>query len=225
MCVCVCVCMPVLVLTLLEQHHASKPIVQIPQVHRRHAPLIVQIPVHIKRLIRLDLHLPHPLPGHSPLPSALIRAASAHTAQAAGLVQRRVELVAPGRAVAVTVAVVVAQQVVSARLLAAADGEGLVDRRQQVLGQVGRERDDVVEVLGRVLGVEAAEEVAGGLRVRYRGEDTGWRGRYWSWEGGGGRKGALLTAPSRRGLRSPFCMCDVGLLGYRSGRLGPGSGW
>jgi hypothetical protein len=183
MCVWLCV-----KLTLLQQHHPGKPIVQIPQIHRRHPALIIQIPIHIKRLIRLNLHLAHPLPGDGPLPSALVTAPRAHTADA-GLVQRRVELVAPGRAVAVAVAVVVAQQVVAPRLLAAADGEGLVDGGQEVFGQVGRERDDVVEVLRGVFWVEAAEEVAGAcLGVSFREEN----GRV----GMGG-----LTAPSRMGLR------------------------
>jgi hypothetical protein len=147
-------------LTLLQQHNARKPVVQVPQKHRRHAALVVQIPVDVKGLVGLDLHLAHALAGHGALPGALIAAAGPDAA-GAGLVQRRVELVAPRRAVAVAVAVVVAQQVVAPRLLAAADRERLVDRREQVLGQVGRERDDVVEVLGRVFWVEPPEEVAG----------------------------------------------------------------
>jgi hypothetical protein len=147
-------------LTLLQQHNAREPVVQVPQKHRRHAALVVQIPVDVKGLVGLDLHLAHALAGHGALPGALIAAAGPDAA-GAGLVQRRVELVAPRRAVAVAVAVVVAQQVVAPRLLAAADRERLVDRREQVLGQVGRERDDVVEVLGRVFWVEPPEEVAG----------------------------------------------------------------
>ncbi len=145
--------------TLLQQHHPRKPIVQIPQIHRARAPLIVQIPVHIKRLIRLDLHAAHPLAGHRALAGALVAPTRADTA-GRRLVQRRVELVAPGRAVAVAVAVVVAEQVVAARLLAAADCEGLVDRREEVFGQVGGQGDYVGEVGRGVFGVEAAEEVA-----------------------------------------------------------------
>jgi hypothetical protein len=159
-----CVCGWRIAPTLLQQHHPGKPIVQIPQIHRRHPALIVQIPVHIKRLIRLDLHLADPLPGDGALPGALVTAPRTHTTDA-GLVQRRVELVAPGRAVAVAIAVVVAQQVVAPRLLAAAHGQRLVDRREQVLGQVGGERDDVVEVLRGVFWVEPAEEVAARRRA------------------------------------------------------------
>lgn len=60
---------------------------------------------------------------------------------------------------AVAIAVVVAEEVVAARLLAAPHRQRLVDGREQVLGQVRRERDDGVEVVGRVLGVEAPEQV------------------------------------------------------------------
>lgn len=48
-------------------------------------------------------------------------------------------------------------------MLAALDGQGLVDGREKVFGQVGGEGDDGVEVVGCVFGVEAAEEVPGGL--------------------------------------------------------------
>lgn len=46
-------------------------------------------------------------------------------------------------------------------MLAALDDERLVDGREEVFCEVGREPDDVVEVALGVLGVEAAEEVAG----------------------------------------------------------------
>lgn len=114
--------------TLLEQHHTSKPIIQIPKVDRRHAALVVQFAVDVKRLVGLDLHFADALPGHGTLTGPLVSAAAAHAAQAAALVQRRVKLVAPWRAVAVAVAVVVAQQVVAPRLLAAPHRQRLVDR-------------------------------------------------------------------------------------------------
>jgi hypothetical protein len=69
-------------------------------------------------------------------------------------------LVRPWRAVAITVTVVVTEEVVTAGLLASADRQGLVDGREQVLGQVGGEGDDGVEVVCRLLGVETTEEVA-----------------------------------------------------------------
>lgn len=144
--------------TFLNQHHARKAIVQVPEIDAAHTALVVQLPVNVKGLIGLDLHLAHPLVGDRALAGAL--AAAGPDAAHAALVQRRVELVAPWRAVAVAVAVVVAEEVVAARLLAALDGEGLVDGRQEVLGQVRGQGDDCVEVLARVLGVEAAEEVA-----------------------------------------------------------------
>jgi hypothetical protein len=60
---------------------------------------------------------------------------------------------------AVAVAVVIAQQVLSARLLASSNRQRLVDRGEQVLCQVWREGDDGVEVRGCVLRVQPSEEV------------------------------------------------------------------
>lgn len=153
-------------LTLLQQNNPCKPVVQIPQIHRRHAAFIVQVPVDIKRLVGFHLHFAHALARDGAFPGALITAACPDAA-GAGLVQRRVELVAPRRAVTVAVAVVVAQQVVAPRLLAAADSQRLVDGREQVFGQIGGERDDVVEVLRRVFGVEPPQEVAGGFARQF----------------------------------------------------------
>lgn len=151
-------------LTLLQQNNTRKPIIQIPEIHTTHAPLIIQLTIHIKRIIGLDLHLAHPLAGDSTL-SRSLAAACANAARTA-LIQWRVELVGPWRAVRVAVAVVVAQEIVAACLLAALDGQGLVDGREKVFGQVGGEGDDGVEVVGCVFGVEAAEEVPGGLVKR-----------------------------------------------------------
>ena len=74
----------------------------------------IQFPINIKSLISPNLHPPHPL-------RADFR-----------VLDRRVELVAPRAAVAVTVAVVVAQQVVAPRLLAPADFERLVYRGEEL---------------------------------------------------------------------------------------------
>lgn len=148
--------------TFLQQHHAREPIVQVPKVDAAHAALVVQVTVNVKGLVGLDLYFAHALARDSPLARTL----AAPNADAAGsrtaLVQRGVELVGPRRAVAVAVAVVVAEQVVAARLLAPPDRQRLVDGREEVLGQVGRKRDDGVEVVGRLLGVEPTEEVPGG---------------------------------------------------------------
>jgi hypothetical protein len=118
--------------TLLQQHNPRKPVVQIPKVHARYSALVVQLPVHIKRLVRAHLHLPYPLPRHGALARTFIPA-GAHAAETA-FIERRVELVGPRRAVAIAVAVVVAYEVVAAGLLAATDFEGLVDGREEVLG-------------------------------------------------------------------------------------------
>lgn len=110
-------------LTLLQQHNASKPIIQIPKVDGADAALVVQLPVDIEGLVGADLHAADLLGGR-------VRGAAA----AAAARERRVELVAPRRPVAVAVAVVVAEEVLAPRLPAPAHGERLVDRREQVLG-------------------------------------------------------------------------------------------
>lgn len=143
--------------TLLHQYHTSKAVIQVPQIDTAHTSLVVQLSVDVKRLIGFDLHLSHPLVGDGPFASTVV--ASRADAADAALVQRRVKLVAPWGAVAVAVTVVVAEEVVTAGLPTPLDGEGLVDGREEVFGQVRGEGDDCVEVLARVLWVQAAEEV------------------------------------------------------------------
>jgi hypothetical protein len=104
---------------------------------------VLQLPVHIKRLVCLDLHLPYAVAGRD------------------ALLNRRLELVAPRTPPAVAVAVVVAAQEVTLRLGAFLDSEGDVDRLEQVFFQRGIEGYDVVDVALDILGVEPAEEVAG----------------------------------------------------------------
>lgn len=93
--------------TFLQQNDPRKPIIQIPKVHTAYTPLIIQLPINIKRLIRPNLHLSHPLTRHSALPGPLIIPLLVHTTDAR-TTQRRLELAGPGRPVAVSVAVVVA---------------------------------------------------------------------------------------------------------------------
>lgn len=114
--------------TFLQQHHPRKPIIQIPEVHRAQPPLIIQLTIHIKRLISSNLHLPHPITGHRASSSPLI-----YTAFAA-LLERRLKLPRPRRPVAVTIAVVVADQVIAFGLRAPARAERLVDGGEEVLG-------------------------------------------------------------------------------------------
>lgn len=144
--------------TFLQKYHTCESIVKVPEVDAAHTTLVIQLAVEVECLVGLDLHLADALTRNGTLAGALA-APSAYAAHTA-LVQGRVELVGPGGAVAVAIAVVVAEQVVAAGLLAAADGEGLIDRREEVFGQVRGERDDGVEVVGRLLGVETAKEVA-----------------------------------------------------------------
>jgi hypothetical protein len=195
--------------TLLEQNHTCEAVVQVPKVNAAHAALVVQLPVHVKRLVRANLHLAHPLARYGPLARAL--AAAGTDPAGTALVQRGVELVGPRGPVAVAVAVVVAEEVFSAGLLAPLHGEGLVDGREEVLGQVGGEGDDGVEVVGGVLGVEAPEEVPVLIEYRRR-RLVGLKNlpRIGKWElikdkrgRADSRRGSKLTAPNQRGRLQP----------------------
>jgi hypothetical protein len=104
---------------------------------------VLQLPVHVKRLVRLHLHLPYAVAGRD------------------ALLNRWLELVAPRTPPAVAVAVVVAAEEVALRLGAFLDGEGDVDRLEQVFFQRGVEGYDVVDVALDIFGVETAEKVAG----------------------------------------------------------------
>lgn len=104
-----------------------------------------QVPVDVKGVIGLELHLPDALAGHDAL----------------AVLERRLELVAPRTPPAVPIAVVVAAEEVSLRLAAALHGERHIDGLEQLFGEGRGELAEAVDVLGRVLGVEAAEEVPG----------------------------------------------------------------
>ena len=94
-----------------------------------------QFPINVYPLPHAHLHLADALAGlDAPVPIILL--------------DRRLELVAPRAAPAVPVAVVVAQQVVPARLLAPSHLERLVDGAQEVFGQVRRERAQPRQVGG-----------------------------------------------------------------------------
>jgi hypothetical protein len=118
--------------TFLQQHHARKPIIQIPEINTTDASLVIQLPIDIKRLVRSNLHLPHPLARHRALAGTFIAILS--NAAFSSLFQRRLELSAPRRAVAVAVAVIVAQKVVAASFPTPADGQRLVDGGEEVFG-------------------------------------------------------------------------------------------
>lgn len=77
--------------TFLQQNHASEPIIQIPEIHTRHAPFKVQSAVYIERLVHRNLQLPQRLARHR-----------------AFVLQRRVKLIAPRTAITVSITVVVA---------------------------------------------------------------------------------------------------------------------
>lgn len=111
-----------------------------------------QLPVDVKGLVSLELHLPHALARHDAL----------------AILQRGLELVAPRTPPTVTIAVVVAAQEVTLGLSATLDRKRHVDGLEQVFGERGGELAKAVDVLGRVLRVKTAEEVPSGARVSVR---------------------------------------------------------
>jgi len=102
----------------------------------------LQLPVHVKSLVRLDLHLTDTI------------------ARRDTFLNGRLELVAPRTSPAVAVAVVVAAQEVALRLGAFLDRQRYVDGLEQVLFQRGVELDNVVDIALDVLGVQSAQKVA-----------------------------------------------------------------
>jgi hypothetical protein len=109
-----------------------------------------QLPVHVKGLVRLHLHLPYAV------------------ARCNALLNGRLELIAPRTAPAVAIAVVVAAEEVALCFGALLHRERDVDGFKQVLLQRGVQGYDVVDVALDVLGVQAAEEVAGAVSGRCR---------------------------------------------------------
>jgi hypothetical protein len=102
-----------------------------------------QLPVHIERLVGLDLHLPDPFTG-------------CHT-----IINRRLELIAPRTSPAVSVAVVVAAQEIALGLGALLGGERDIDGLEEVFLKRRVQADNSLNVLLDILGVEAPQEVAG----------------------------------------------------------------
>jgi hypothetical protein len=147
--------------TLLEQYAARKAIVHVPEVNARYASLKVpvhvsnfhtptrwpslQLSVYIKSLVRLDLHLPYAVAGCDTL------------------LNRRLELIAPRAAPAVTVTVVVTAEEVALCFRALLDCERDVDGFEQVFFERGVQGYDVVDIALDILGVQSPEKVAGAV--------------------------------------------------------------
>jgi hypothetical protein len=101
-----------------------------------------QLPVHVKSLIRLDLHLTDTITRRDTFFNG------------------RLELVAPRTPPAIAVAVVVAAQKVALGLGAFLHGKRDVDGLKQIFFERGVELDNVVDIALDVLGVQSAQEVA-----------------------------------------------------------------
>lgn len=132
-------------LTLLQKYHAGKSIIQVPEVNTTSTTLVVQLPVHIEGLVGRNLKLPYPFTGHGPI------------------IKWRVEFIAPGRPVAVTVPIVVAEQVVAVALRTPTNLERLVNGRKEVFSEVWDNARNCLQVALRVTGVEAPQEVPGSM--------------------------------------------------------------
>ena len=156
--------------TFLKKDNTCKSIVEIPKVNTAHAAFVIQIAIDIEGLVRLNFHLANTLAWDCTLACAFVSTSA--NATRASLIQGRVKLVGPWRAVAVAIAIVVAKEVVSASLLAAAHGKGLVDGRKEIFGQVRGDGDDGVEMVGCLLGIETAQEVATDETVSYKGKTS-----------------------------------------------------
>lgn len=120
--------------TFLQQYDSSESIVQVPEVGAPYSAFVIQLSIYIKPFVCSFLKLPHTLTRHG------------------AIVDRRVELIAPRRAVAVAVSVVVTKEIISPGFLASADLEGLIDGRKEVFGQIRNECGDAIEVQGSVAG-------------------------------------------------------------------------
>ena len=127
--------------TLFQEYNAREPIIQIPEVNTAHSALIVQLTVDIEGVVARIFKLPYPLTRHR------------------SVIKWGVEFIAPGRPIAVTVPVVVAEQVVAVGLRTTANLQGLVNRGKEVFGQIWDNSCDGLQVALRVTGVEAPEEV------------------------------------------------------------------
>lgn len=128
-------------LTLLQKYNTRKSIIQVPEVNTTSTTLVVQLPVNIKGFVGRNLKLPYPLTRHSPI------------------IKWRVEFVAPGRPIAVTVPVVVAEQVVAVALRTPTNLERLVNGGKEVFSQVWDNARNCLQVALRVTGVKAPEKV------------------------------------------------------------------
>ena len=148
----------------------------------------LQLPINIHPLSHPDLQTPHPLTRlYAPF----------------FILNRRLKLVAPRAAPAITIAVVIAQQILPTRLLAAPYLERLVHRGEEIFGQVGCERTQAGKI-GR-----------GGGR-RKTAEKVSARGRGISqWEicGEGGMYNALSNWVSvdMVGVWARCCQCGCAL--------------
>ena len=89
--------------TLFQEYNAREPIIQIPEVNTAHSALIVQLTVDIEGVVGRNFKLPYPLTRHR------------------SIIKWGVEFIAPGRPIAVTVSVVVAEQVIAVGLWATAN--------------------------------------------------------------------------------------------------------
>lgn len=130
-------------LTFLQKHNTSEPIVQVPEIHTANTTLVIQLSVNIEGFIRSDLHLPNSLARYCALACALIVPLIIYTSDPSAS-KRGLEFARPGRAVAISITVIIAEEIISAGLSASRDSEGLIDGGEEVFCEGGDKGDEGV---------------------------------------------------------------------------------
>jgi len=130
-----------LILGLLEEDASSEAVVKVPAVDGGDTTLVVEITIDVEDIVHGHLHLAELSRGHG-------------TVGQGGIV-----LVGPGAAIAISITVIVAKEVVALLLLVVGDLEGLVNSAQEVLHQVGDEVDETGKVVLQLCGRETTHKV------------------------------------------------------------------
>lgn len=127
--------------TFFQQHHASKAIVQVPKVCAAHSSFIVEFSIYVESIVGRNFQFSHSITRYSTI------------------AQWRIEVVGPRGPVAVSISIVVAQEVVSTGGFTPLYVKRLIDGGQKIFCEVWYESRDSIEVLGDVTGRKSAQEV------------------------------------------------------------------
>jgi len=136
-----------LVLGLLEEDASSKAVIKIPAVNRGDTTLIVEITVDVEDIVHGDLHLTELGGGHG-------------TVGQGGVV-----LVGPGAAIAISITVVIAKEVIALLLLVVSNLQGLINSAEKVLDEVRNQVDQTGEVVLQICGRKTTHEVKCAIKL------------------------------------------------------------